>query len=91
MSELVALLEDTLTFAADPRYVDTDDIYSVWESREELLAEIREHRDAARQGVADVPRLRLHYAPTAGLCEIATSEGVATYLSLAARFDRLVG
>lgn len=89
MSELVALLEDTLKFAADDHNVDTGDIYSVWETREELLAEIREHLDAARQGLADGPRLGLLYAPTAGLCEIATSAGASTYLALAARFDRI--
>lgn len=89
MSDLVALLEDTLKFAADDRYVDTDDVYSVWETREELLAEIREHLGAARQGLADGPRIRLLYAPTAGLCEIATSAGTSIYLALAARFDRI--
>ena len=90
MSDLVALVDDRMTFAADARNVDTDDICSVWETRRELLSEIREHPDAARQGLADVPRLRLLYAPPAGRCEIATAEGASAYLALAARFDRIM-
>lgn len=87
-AELVAILEDTLRFANNADYVDTRDIYSAWASQDELIAEIEEHLQAARDGRADLPRLTLVYAPTAGLCEIATSLGASAYMRLARRFDR---
>jgi len=86
-AELVAILEDTLRFAGNGDHVDTRDIYSAWASQDDLIAEIRDHLDAARGGRADLSRLTLLYAPTAGLCEIATTLGAPAYMRLASRFD----
>lgn len=87
-AELIAILEDTLQFARNGDYVDTGDIYSAWASQSELVQEIQDHLRAAGDGRADLSRLTLLYAPTAGLCEIATTLGTSAYMRLARRFDR---
>jgi hypothetical protein len=86
-TELIELLSDTRAWATHPENVNTDDIYSEWASQDELLAQLDQHIVDAREGVANFSRLWVLYAPTAGLGEIATHEGSAGYLGLAARFD----
>ncbi|MBI1360548.1 MAG: hypothetical protein GC155_09755 [Alphaproteobacteria bacterium] len=86
-TELIELLSDTRAWATNVQNVNTVDIYSSWVSQDELLAQLDQHIVDARQGVADFLQLRTLYAPTAGLCEIATHQGSAGYLKLAARFD----
>lgn len=88
VSELVGILDETLRFAENPAHFNIDDIYSEWASQLELLTEIKEHLRAAKDGEADLSRLLMLYAPTAGLCEIVTSSGTSAYLGLSSRFDR---
>jgi len=91
-AELTQLLEDTRSWASKPANVNTGDIYSSWTSQEALLNELDQHIADARKGIADFAKLYVLYAPTAGLCEISTSEeSAAGYMSLAARFDAWYG
>ncbi len=85
--ELIQLLEDTIEWALDTR-MDFSDVYSQWSSRSELLAQLNGHILDAKTETADFGKLCTLYAPTAGLCEIVTTDSaIKDYMSLAARFD----
>lgn len=86
--ELLELLHDTKRWASTPANIDTDSIYRAWPSHSALLAELDSHLADAGEGLVDFSKLYVLYAPTAGLCEIVTSDASATtYMNLAARFD----
>ena len=87
-NELASILADTHRWACDPANVNTDDMYSSWESHDALLADLLKHFEDAQSGLADFTKLAMLFAPTAGLNEIVTPEGSETYLQLSSRMDK---
>ncbi|MEP2103786.1 MAG: hypothetical protein ABJP02_16785 [Parasphingorhabdus sp.] len=86
-AELVEILIDTLRFTKIRGHLNLSDPYSEWTSYEAIAKELDGHLEAAKIGSADIERLWIIFAPTAGLNEIVTDEGEGEYLSLADRFD----
>ena len=66
-------------------------MYSGWSSQSELLNQLDEHIADAKSQTADFTKLSILFGPTAGLCEILTTDHSANqYLRLAARFDEWI-
>ncbi|MDP4573610.1 hypothetical protein Q9K02_00470 [Qipengyuania sp. G39] len=85
--ELTQILEDTMEWVLDTR-MNFDHVYSKWSSQGDLLAQLNEHISDAHEKTADFGKLFMLFAPTAGLCEIVTTDSsIKRYMVLAARFD----
>jgi len=88
---LIQLLEDTRQWASIPENIDLENMYSSWSSQTELLNQLDEHIADAKNESADFTKLTVLYAPTAGLCEILTTNKSANeYMRLASKFDALL-
>lgn len=84
--EVVQVVEDVLAIVeAEPQ----DVTWSRWDEPEEMVADVRNHVALLRRGdVSQVPELKMLFAPTGSLQEVAISSGWGErYLRLAARFD----
>jgi hypothetical protein len=84
--EVVQVVEDVLAILeAEPQ----DVAWSRWDEPAEMVADLRDHVALLRRGdVSQVPELRLLFAPTGSLQEVAISSGWGErFLGLAARFD----
>lgn len=85
---LIAILKDTRAWASDLSNIDLERMYSGWSSQEKLIADIDAHILSAEKGKVHLRKILMLFAPTAGLCEILSSDqSVDAYEQLAARFD----
>ncbi|MEM1391616.1 MAG: hypothetical protein AAGG45_11100 [Pseudomonadota bacterium] len=85
---LIAILKDTREWASDSSNINLGRTYSEWSSQEQLISDIDTLIHFAEKDKVDLQKVLTLFAPTAGLCEIASSnQSTDIYMRLASRFD----